>query len=447
MHYITSVLFFSIQNLRGINEEQKMKYILNIHAQRNIFTCFDGSKEISLDRLNDGYCDCKDGSDEPGTNACNNGVFYCKNYGSYPKIIPKSYVGDGVCDCCDGSDEYNNPFANCSDVCGYKQKKSEEIINKLRNLTHSGTYNSRSMFIRRGQLEYILRKKQHRIVNNIIDFINKYIKYANKVYIEYRKRGITKKEMTTLKERSMEISRQITEYEMLENRTRKGERKIKKFISRQGRFNKRIKAKQVFNVENSPVLLPDFQPVIDKVLQIQEMLKVIYKELKNNIDEKMSDYFNKIGFIAIELPNITRDIYNIVQSDFGIDKEYLPLYGQSFIYRSHNTFYELLPFVEVRKFKNNDFSNLDSKSLYKSCNSLRWYYNSSIGYRASFSAEVRLHCGEYNKIINIKESTDGKYIRMDFTTPAACNDEYYTRVSRLTPEEVTDWAYDSGLIN
>lgn len=30
------------------------------------FICFDGSRVLSADKVNDDYCDCSDGSDEPG---------------------------------------------------------------------------------------------------------------------------------------------------------------------------------------------------------------------------------------------------------------------------------------------------------------------------------------------------------------------------------------------
>ena len=30
------------------------------------FTCFDGLKTFSFEKVNDNYCDCADGSDEPG---------------------------------------------------------------------------------------------------------------------------------------------------------------------------------------------------------------------------------------------------------------------------------------------------------------------------------------------------------------------------------------------
>lgn len=72
------------------------------------FKCATSGRQISVDKINDNYCDCPaDGSDEPRTNACANGNFICLKWiKPFPESIPSGWVNDGVCDCCDGSDEW-----------------------------------------------------------------------------------------------------------------------------------------------------------------------------------------------------------------------------------------------------------------------------------------------------------------------------------------------------
>lgn len=53
------------------------------------FQCGDGQM-ISIEYVNDDFCDCKDGSDEFTTNACSNGIFFCpdpKQESKYSEIV------------------------------------------------------------------------------------------------------------------------------------------------------------------------------------------------------------------------------------------------------------------------------------------------------------------------------------------------------------------------
>lgn len=97
--------------IEGVSPENMHKYVSSSE-----FTCFDRSKTIKMDQINDEFCDCADGSDEPGTSACSytNIEFYCRNEQYFAKSIPTSLIGDGICDCCDGSDE-NKGF--CENLC------------------------------------------------------------------------------------------------------------------------------------------------------------------------------------------------------------------------------------------------------------------------------------------------------------------------------------------
>lgn len=120
----------------GIDPKLSKDYRLAVNQANNSFTCLDQSLTIPLSALNDGKCDCPDNSDEPGTSACLNGHFFCHNEGGKAKSIPSHKVGDGICDCCDGSDEFDNPQAQCPNVCSAMVKKAgesrESIYTKIR---------------------------------------------------------------------------------------------------------------------------------------------------------------------------------------------------------------------------------------------------------------------------------------------------------------------------
>ncbi|XP_005096829.1 glucosidase 2 subunit beta [Aplysia californica] len=92
--------------LRGVLPSDWKRYMLN---KNGMFSCIAAPQvQISMDKVNDDFCDCPDSSDEPGTSACPHSKFYCTVQvpGSPPQFLHSSKVNDGICDCCDGSDEW-----------------------------------------------------------------------------------------------------------------------------------------------------------------------------------------------------------------------------------------------------------------------------------------------------------------------------------------------------
>lgn len=128
---LCSVAFF------GANATIEARYRAAIDLEKQMFTCFDGSRSIPLSRFNDNYRDCPDGSDEPGSSE-GSGLFLCKNTGYVSYAVSRWSVGDGICDCCDGSDESFNPHANCPNTCAELESDRQSVLARLRGVYGKG---------------------------------------------------------------------------------------------------------------------------------------------------------------------------------------------------------------------------------------------------------------------------------------------------------------------
>jgi len=108
--------------------------LLSHYQGRQTFKCLSVDQVISIDQVNDDFCDCPDGSDEPGTHACPGTSFFCRQGEAQSIFIDGWAVNDGICDCCDGSDEWMG-LVTCNNTCAalaQKQKKEAEEEERIR---------------------------------------------------------------------------------------------------------------------------------------------------------------------------------------------------------------------------------------------------------------------------------------------------------------------------
>uniref|UniRef100_H3B8W2 PRKCSH beta subunit of glucosidase II n=1 Tax=Latimeria chalumnae TaxID=7897 RepID=H3B8W2_LATCH len=111
---------------------------LHFYDESKPFTCLDGSRTISADRVNDDYCDCRDGSDEPDSIMCT-GKQHC-TFVSYQEIFlpaKNAVVNEAFCYCCDTTDEYNSG-AVCKNTCKEMGLRERETLQQLAEITKEG---------------------------------------------------------------------------------------------------------------------------------------------------------------------------------------------------------------------------------------------------------------------------------------------------------------------
>ena len=437
----------AVDKIRGVSPANAGQYRRAISIRKNTFTCFDKSKTIPLDQVNDGYCDCPDGSDEPGSNACGTGEFYCRNTGSVPKLIPKWMVNDGVCDCCDGSDEAGNPHANCEDLCGAIRRRSIQFRANLTNMTvEMGKL--RSKYSERGRLELTVRRKQLTYVESQKTKVFRAADLVERIYWDIRNGGEPEDLMNQLNLTMTEIKTEFKDLEKTEKSLRKGFRKVKKEIPHFGRFNLKHRATLHFNVENAICWLQDFSSVFMRLRTAYEICKEFFKAFnKGSTPPKPTSAFNKLGAITSKIENYTKKVTDLMAIDFGPDKEYLPLYKQWYYFEKDDWYVEFYPFHNCTRRSKKDSHSSFFCGHYNKSIPFRWYFNNgqTCDHRnPGADLEVRLHCYPKEQILSFRE-WDKCHFRMDFGTPTSCVDDYKRHVDAMDDVTLDEWDKDSCL--
>ncbi|EAY16865.1 hypothetical protein TVAG_150160 [Trichomonas vaginalis G3] len=437
-----------VENIRGISPNTKSQYLRSLKWTKGVFQCFDKSKTIPIERVNDGYCDCLDGSDEPGTNACGTGLFYCRNRGSYPKEIPKWLVGDGVCDCCDGSDEAGNPNAECEDICGSLAKKSDQLKKSLRNITNIGE-RLRQKYSDRGRTELSVRRHQLQYVKSAKENIFSALSYVERIHYEIMKGGDYQGLMVGLRNSLNELQHNFDDNLQDEFNIRKQGRKIKTEDPHRGKFNLKKRAQRNFNVENAIIYLKDFSLVFENIEQAYNICRTFQDSYQIGQDPPdFNNQFNKLNSITSKIENSTQKVIDDMNLDFGMDKEYLPLYKQWYYFEKDDWYVIFHPYDNVTKYSSKDGHQIWDFGHYNYTKTLRWYFSGGSTCkhnRPGSDMEIRLHCRLKDEILNVHEYEDC-HSRLDFGTPAACSSEYTHQINQMSAETLDEWAREAGLI-
>lgn len=436
-----------VEKIRGVSPANAGQYRRAISHRKNTFTCFDKSKTIPLERVNDGYCDCPDGSDEPGTNACGTGEFYCRNTGSVAKVIPKWLVDDGICDCCDGSDEAGNPYAHCEDVCGAIRSRSIKLRNNITNMTIEGA-KLRTKYSDRGRLELSLRRKQLQSVESQQNKIVRASLLVEKIYWEIRTGNECDDMMNQLNLTMSEIKAEFKALSQTEKSLRKGTRKVKDDVPHYGRFNLKHRTELYFNVENCIVWLPDFGNIFFRLHNAYKICKDFWKAfLRQSEPEHSTSQFNKLNAITSKIENSTKKIEKVLEIDFGPDKEFLPLYQQWYYFEKDDYYIEFYPYHNCTKTPKKGNGSGFLLGRYNKTETLSWFFTGgqSCGYRMpETTLRVNLHCWMKDQILSFGDRGRCQF-KLDFGTPTACINEYKRRIDNMDDVTLDEWAKDAGL--
>lgn len=134
--------------------------------------------------------------------------------------------------------------------------------------------------------------------------------------------------------------------------------------------------------------------------------------------------------------------------EFGVDKEFLPLYAQWFYFEQDDFFLEVFPFQNITKGKLKDPNFSFNLGKFNRSEPFMWIFNdgdSCGSWGSKSSVEVHLHCSLINKIFSFREVASCYHI-LDFGSPCSCVDEYKRRIELMDDITLDEWAREAGLV-
>eukprot|EP01123_Difflugia_compressa_P008990 TRINITY_DN2861_c0_g1_i1.p1 TRINITY_DN2861_c0_g1~~TRINITY_DN2861_c0_g1_i1.p1 ORF type:complete len:472 (-),score=125.61 TRINITY_DN2861_c0_g1_i1:156-1571(-) len=451
---ILTIVFFlyvvlASQHIQGVPPQDIALY------SGTTFACKDGTATLSIDTINDDFCDCKDGSDEPGTSACNNGKFYCVNSGHIPQVIFSSHVNDGICDCCDGSDEYL--YGNCQNVCKASWEQSTVLIRAELQEIQIGID-----FTTQQQQKYesdVIQKKQEllvkedkrntltskidelnskkEIIQSLLESKTKELKESLLLTIEpevqqqYEKKQqeiLEQQQQQQQEQEQQEQEQQQQESQTEENTGTEYEHGHEEHMEDVDYSSERGEE----NIESVESVTPD-ESEEDKQKRIEEEQK---ESIRNEILDQKVEHDEQIIFVRGELTKIDEEVNNLnrdrsdletviselkrfIEFDFGDRGRYSYMDGASYTYTAPDYTYTLNPFKEVTQ----GHTRVGSWNSWEPDYMTMKYDNGERCWNGpDRSISVTFTCGKETQILEVKEPSKCLY-SMLLKTPGACKQQ------------------------
>ncbi|KAJ1365560.1 hypothetical protein KIN20_025931 [Parelaphostrongylus tenuis] len=444
------------------------------------FVCFDGSRSISYDHVNDDYCDCPDGSDEPGTSACPNGKFHCANKGHTPVDIPSSRVNDRICDCCDGSDEYNGSV-ECPNICDELGHSAREEKRKQKEIERKG-YAARKVLAAEGQklreakLQEVVPLKEEKAQltlkkEELLQIKNAAVEKETALKDKHREAWLEKSKLKKMEESKvlfqqidLDGSQRITldeikKLEYLDNNSdgtvsedeaktylnvdsadsdhffNEMYEKIKRQKDEHEKHRKQQEEKDahddlIADEDRGEEIPSDEEDGVTAVVPDEDTMPPYDEETLKAIEEADvgRKNYDEVDAKVTTLDSQIREAESFAEQDFGTDHAWATLKGKCFEHTEKQYIYKLCLFERAMQIEKNGRGETDIGNWKEWSGELPRKYSKQ-SYRdgqacwngPQRSTEVIIQCGEDSELIEASEPAKCEY-RFVFRTPAACND-------------------------
>lgn len=398
--------------LHGVNPADASLY------KSSSFKCFDGSRTMPPDAINDDYCDCADGSDEPGTSACPTGSFYCINAGHAPMNIPSSRVLDGICDCCDGSDEYNlaTHVSACENVCKEAAREARKGL-RAQIAKYEAGLRAKDAFM----ATFLQKLEDEKL---------------RKISTEAEKRGIQDRETVLVAEKDEITARRNAKAESLKPEIIV---LVDKELEEKAKADAELAAQPAEPAPEGaePPPPPPPPPTPEEIEKEREKLifdKTAAHHEVGAIDEELIRVDEDLILVRDEIKakdNVIRDIDTFLTTDFGPNFRWGYLHDRTISTKAGEYTYELAAFKEVRQIGSSSH-NLGRWRGWDG-NVMKYEGGEKCWGGPDRSVHATVLCGGEDKILEVKEPAKCEYM-MTIETPAGCTKEEYDRLKAQLAE-------------